>query len=619
MTFANPWGLLALLAVPAILVIHLYQRRFPTLVVAGLHLWSVETRQSQAGRRRERLPVSTSLILECLAALLLAALLSGPRIGEADRVPHLIVVLDDSASMSARSDGHDPRAAAVREITRRVEAASRGAVVSLITTGVRPSMLVGPAASWDDARAALARWSPQSPRHGFESAWDLALQLATPEASVLFLTDLVPESKSLPERLEIVSLGERVENLAIEASRWTFDPQAGRGELFVRVKNFSERVQATDLVGTRDQTELFRKRISVPAGGSESRLFELPGGVGQVTVSLGGRTTSSSESNRPGDGLRLDSEVDLVEPKSRLVTVAVTLPEGMGAGRVKRVLEALPAVQLGGVEEAHLVIGPAGERPGESESRWWLGIGPVSLEAARREVAKDLLGPYLLEKGHPLLEGVVLGGVIWGGAQSGLANVTPLVSSGETPLLARLTGTRTVGYLLNIDLARSNLPEAPDWPILLTNLIELRRAELPGLSRWNYRLGETVRFRLYEGAIDPQAEGTAPLTLTHNGVTRAVPRGPTVELTGTNDPGLYVLREGERELGRFAMQFNDLEESDLRNLKVGAKAAKVAGASELEVESHYSWWLLAGIVVVLGLLLGDYRSLAPRGVGVGVK
>ena len=102
MTFVNPWGLLALLAVPAIIVIHLYQRRFPTLVVTGLHLWSVETRPSLPGRRREKLPVSTSLILECLAATLLALLLAGPRIGEANRVPHLVVVLDDSASMSAR-------------------------------------------------------------------------------------------------------------------------------------------------------------------------------------------------------------------------------------------------------------------------------------------------------------------------------------------------------------------------------------------------------------------------------------------------------------------------------------------------------------------------------------
>src|SRR5437868_2090414 len=63
MHFANPWGLLALLALPTIIVFHLYHRRFPPLVVAGLHLWTSETRQTIAGRRREKLPVSASLLL----------------------------------------------------------------------------------------------------------------------------------------------------------------------------------------------------------------------------------------------------------------------------------------------------------------------------------------------------------------------------------------------------------------------------------------------------------------------------------------------------------------------------------------------------------------------------
>ena len=36
MTFAAPLGLLALLAIPAIVAIHLFRRRFPVRPVAGL-------------------------------------------------------------------------------------------------------------------------------------------------------------------------------------------------------------------------------------------------------------------------------------------------------------------------------------------------------------------------------------------------------------------------------------------------------------------------------------------------------------------------------------------------------------------------------------------------------
>ena len=55
MSFANPWGLLALTALPVIAAIHLFHRRYPRLEVAGLHLWGVAQMTHTPGRRRERL------------------------------------------------------------------------------------------------------------------------------------------------------------------------------------------------------------------------------------------------------------------------------------------------------------------------------------------------------------------------------------------------------------------------------------------------------------------------------------------------------------------------------------------------------------------------------------
>src|SRR4029077_3124877 len=137
---------------------------------------------------------------------------------------------------------------------------------------------------------------------------------------------------------------------------------------------------------------------------------------------------------------------------------------------------------------------------------------------------------------QPVLEGVVLGGVVWGGIQPLPYDTTPLISSGNLVLLSLLSGTRTIGYVFNIDLSRSNLAESPDWPILLTNLVELRRESLPGLSRWNYRLGENVRFRLFEG----EGEGSAAagsLSLIHDGKTKPIARTSLVELPPLEETG----------------------------------------------------------------------------------
>src|SRR5690606_6392902 len=100
MSFLSPWSLLALFAVPAIVVLHLYRRRLPDRRVAAVFLFFGERLAADAGRQRTRLLRTPSLWLECLAAALLALWLAGPSFGGvASR--HVVFVLDDSASMAA--------------------------------------------------------------------------------------------------------------------------------------------------------------------------------------------------------------------------------------------------------------------------------------------------------------------------------------------------------------------------------------------------------------------------------------------------------------------------------------------------------------------------------------
>src|SRR5580693_3454681 len=173
MTFANPWGLLGLLALPAIVILHLYYRRFPPLLIGGLHLWGVQTQVREAGRRRERLPITASLLLELLAAAVLSLVLAQPRLAESRRVEHFVVVLDNSASMQARPPGMKSfRDAAIEEIAGRLQKLPAGSVATVIATGRRPELLAGPAVPVAKAQTALATWKPAAVAHDFEPAWD---------------------------------------------------------------------------------------------------------------------------------------------------------------------------------------------------------------------------------------------------------------------------------------------------------------------------------------------------------------------------------------------------------------------------------------------------------------
>ncbi len=606
MYFANPWGLLGLLALPAIVVIHMYHRRFPPVLVAGLHLWSSEVRQPTAGRKRERPPITRSLLLELLAALLLSLILSQPRFGEIDRVLHLIAVLDGSASMSAvGSQGASFRDIALAELQRRMTAAPRGSVITVIATGRRPVMVAGPAVNWDDARERLEQWEPTATKHEFSTSLDMAGQLAATSGKVLFITDHMPsESDVIPDKAEILAIGEPLNNVAVIAAKWSLDPKTLAGRVFVRLANRGARAVPVNVSGKVGDKTVFEASAELDSGAERSFETEVPGGLGSLRV-----TVAADK-----DPLAIDNSVDLIEPKLRPVKVAIELPKEHAAkSSIERVIRTLPDVSLvSGGGSADLQIATAQPLPAADPRVWWLGVGPIDPSEAARGKAKDLVGPYVIDKRHPLMDGVLLSGVVWAGVQPMDYAVTPLITAGSQMLLARLDGTPTTAYMLNLDLAKSNITESPDWPILLSNFVEQRRENLPGLRRWNYRVNETMSFRLFEGK-ETEAATARKLTLKHEATSKELARTGIVELPPLDQTGIYALVDGEQELERFAVNFFDLDESTLSQLRSGQRApVEVSEDSGYEVDMSLTWLMLIGIMLILAVAFADWYVLRPK-------
>lgn len=602
LSFANPYGLLALLAVPAIVAIHLYRRRFPRLAVAGAFLWGGETEVRDAGRTRDRLPITATLLLEALAATLLALILAQPRFGVAGRLEHLVVVLDDSASMGASfQNGERVRDAAIAELEARRQSAGRRDVVTLITTGRRPALLAGPAVRWDEAMERLKSWKPLATSHNPAPAWDLAAQLAGDEATLLYLTDRPPaKDATVPEAMEVLALGKPAANVTLSAARWRLDPATGRGTITFRVNRLAPTSGDATVVGTTGGREVFKRQVPLAANGSEVMEFAVPGGLRQLKI------TASS----PDDALPIDSSLMLVEPSRRTVRVAIDLPEGSAVERpLRRVFDRFPDVELTSREEADLLIAPAGTLPEGDPDLWWLGVGPLLTSEEATRSAKDVAGPYVVDKRDPLTDGIVLGGVVWGGAQPLTLAVSPLISAGKYPLLARLDGTPTNAYLLNIDIARSNLADSPDWPILISNLVAAVQDDRPGLRRWNYRSGETVTMRL-----PPESEsGSQTVTLIGPDGERPIARTRTIEIPPPETPGVYALRDGSATLGEFAVNFQDDVESDLTTRRSAEIAPKATVAARgVTPDTIYSWPILAAIACALGAVVGDWYVLRKK-------
>jgi hypothetical protein len=597
MIFATPLGLLALLAIPAIVAIHLFRRRFPVRSVAGLFLWQVVRQTPEGGGRIARLPMTTSLLLECLGALALALILAGARCSPEGVSQHLVVLLDDTASMAAvNAGGESARDRAVRRVLDELARRPSGARVTLVQSGERPSILSGPAALPLEARSALDAWKPEAPNHSMALGLRLARELAGETGMLMVLSDVAPEPRGEAgfEGGLWVSVGQPVTNVGITAAERTRATDGRGGTVSMTfVSNAATAARRRLGVWAGDQ-EVVARELDIPAGAS-SLTLPIPAGLPSVRVRLA------------DDALTRDDAVVLAEPRPQTVAVENRLPDGRGRSAIIRALDALSGVAA--AESGHLafVNADAIDVSGPSDV-WQVGFGRAPAAWLAAGASKDYIGPFVIEKRHPLLLGVTLNGVVWAGAWPlSPDQVRPLVSTGDQMLvgLPAASGPRTA-VIINLDLDRTNLIRSPDWPILISNVIEMRRQSLPGPERWNYRSGEWVRVRLDR---DP----TGPLRFRCGLVERELPAGRHLEFIAPSPGGLLRIFEGDQVLFELGVNFLDEHETRLGPLAT-ADTGALTDARGLRAESGASSDPLFWVLLALGAaaLLVNWTILAPR-------
>lgn len=600
MIFATPLGLLALLAIPAIVAIHLFRRRFPVRPVAGLFLWGVVRQTPEGGGRVTKLPITRSLILECLAALALALILAGARIAPSGVNQHLVVLLDDSASMAAAGPGGESaRDRAVRRVLAELEEMPTGARITLVRSGDRPAILAGPAAYLVEAKPALDAWVPEAPHHSMALGLRLALELAGQSGTVMVMSDMPAVARGEPafQGGVWVALGDPVENVGITAAQRTLVPEDGQGVVTLSLASNASAPATRRLTVHAGDTEVLARELAVPSG-SSSTTVAIPAGLPSVRVALS------------DDGLRRDDAVMLAEPRARIVAIDNQLPEGRGRDAVARALDALSGVTRSASNDGHLAFVDAATlaQPSSAE-RWRVGIGRAPAAWQTTGEPRDFIGPFVLEKRHPLLQGMTLGGVVWTGATPvPAAWVRPILSTGDQLLAGIVTGAASPGSTavhLNLDLERTNLVRSPDWPILISNLVEMRRQQLPGPERWNYRTGEWIRVRLDR---DPKAQ----LRFRCGPVERTLPAGRLIEFIAPSPGGLLQILDGDEVLFELGVNFLDETETALRDRSTGetGEAGDVTGLrAETSATSDPLFWIL--LAIAAAAILANWMLMTP--------
>jgi len=528
-----PWALLGMLALPALAAIYLFRSRSRPLQVSSLMLWVDATRAHEGGRILKTLHVPLLLVLELLAAALLVLAATDPRVQAGGAGP-LMIVLDDSFSMQAGGE-ESPRGRTVRAVEHLL-ADEPGTPVQFLVARREPQLLGERVRGAARAAEVLARWECLSPISALDPALALAAQIGGPHARMLVMTDHAPADPDVRGRLLWRAFGRTRSNLAIVHAARSTDP--ARDRCLVEVANFAKGSRQVTVSVRHEGTDWSpaRRGVALGPGGRQAVWFDLPPGSGLVRAVL------------PDDALAFDNEAALLPQQTTPVRVRLAVSNEPLAGAIRRGLAAAGRARIT-PRGPHLVItdrAPAETLPPET---WTVQI-VVDAEA------EAFVGPYVLDRSHPLCAGLDLGGVIWAAAKTPPLPGTPVVSVGNVALVTETRrGDEGRHLRLRIQPDLSNLGRSTNWPVLVWNLLAYRAAHLPGLERVNVRLGSTVALVL--PADVAEVEVFSPDGRTR----RSAVHGRRVAVEAAR-LGLYEVRSGGAT-HRFAASALAPSESDL--------------------------------------------------------
>lgn len=142
MRLFQPLGLLALAAVPLILLMYLLKRKYQEKNVPSLHLWEQVLAETKSQEPWQKLRRNLLLLLQIAAAVLLAFALAQPHIAGSMQAQAHILALDCSLSMQAQDVEESRFTAAKEDMMQLIENAPPESVFSLVLLTDVPSVAI---------------------------------------------------------------------------------------------------------------------------------------------------------------------------------------------------------------------------------------------------------------------------------------------------------------------------------------------------------------------------------------------------------------------------------------------------------------------------------------------
>ena len=142
MTFEQPWALLALLAIPILIIIYILKNKYKEETAPSTYIWELSRKFLKKRNPLRKVEHLLALIIQIMTIAGLSFALSHPVFTLKGKADNIVFVLDASASMKMQAEEGKTRFDVAKDkITEIYEDAVEGSTFTLILTGEEPKII----------------------------------------------------------------------------------------------------------------------------------------------------------------------------------------------------------------------------------------------------------------------------------------------------------------------------------------------------------------------------------------------------------------------------------------------------------------------------------------------
>jgi len=602
MHFLLPAAAFFALTIPVVVLLYLLKLKRVRTEVSSTILWRRSIEDLMANAPFQRLRRNLLLYLQILVLLFAVLALMRPFLrwaGLAEQ--NFIVLVDRSGSMLSTDVAPSRLAAAKQHALRLVEEMTRGDRMAVLAFSDHAEVIQSLTDDRMALRQAIAAIRPTdaSTRLADSLAIARALAQANRNSVIYLISDgaIAERNLSLDDipNLAFIGVGERGDNIGIVDLdlRRSLGRQA-ESELFVGVRNFSDRARRTTLRLLLDGHLTDAKEIALEAQAAKSTVFRnLTATEGTVEIRLDAADDLEVDNVARGIlNLKKETDILVVSDGNYFLERLLALQADFRVSTVR------PAGYS--PEQAHdLVIFDDWSPPQLPPGSYLMFHRPPPLEGIAA-TTQPLVNPPIVDwhRLHPLTRYVNFEPV---NIQRATRIAAPtwaqvLAESLEAPMVVLFEDRQVRLLWIAFNIQDSDWPLHISFPVFLTNTVRWLAARSAAEIRLSHRTGETLRMASRAGERDVVVE-------TPDERKARVDLDPSGQgfFAATERAGLYAARTGDGTIERFAVNLLSDAESNTSPTKVLSFEGRIIASrpERLRMNLEIWFWLALAALIVL--------------------